>query len=555
MSALSASAAEDLRSRYPDVFRQSVWRRWRIPVVAATTILYLCFAWWLFGVGTALSKASWHIAGIYLADWVSYEVRPTVETNGRSLTVAYPRFSPLGDNPNPDWLTKEQETIAAPPRAPAGGAPAPSAPETSTASSAGSFMAPAGPATSAPTTSTQSSADSFMAPAAPASSAPATSTQSSAGSFMAPAAPASSAGSAKGAADAPAPAVPAPPTTETVTTATHLAIGAARVTIAPRTVTVAYEGETRVIDITPGKSVVIRGGPLPAWAKQDGHGGTLRCNFGFRGSIEVRDDEVKVRHRFWGWQNFFFDPQSPFFGKPYGEVLRLIWSDPRLDPAQSNLSLAWNNILNNSEWQHGDVWEKLMQTIVMAFAGTLFASIVAFPLSFVAARNITHNRPVNQVTKRFFDFQRCVDMLIWALFFIRAFGPGPLAGIFAIFFTDTGTLGKLYSEALENIDDKQREGLKSVGAAPVLVQRFGVLPQVLPIFVSQSLYFWESNTRSATIIGAVGAGGIGLKLWEAMRTNANWENVAYMVLLILIVVFIFDGISNAIRSRLIKPQR
>ena len=192
----------------------------------------------------------------------------------------------------------------------------------------------------------------------------------------------------------------------------------------------------------------------------------------------------------------------------------------------------------------------------MAFIGTLFAMIVAFPLAFIAARNITGNWFANQLTKRFFDFLRSVDMLIWALFFTRAFGPGPLAGMSAIFFTDTGTLGKLYAEALENIDDKQREGVKSVGAPSVAVQRFGVLPQVAPVFASQALYFWESNTRSATIIGAVGAGGIGLKLWEAMRTNSDWENVAYMVLLILMVVFVFDGISNALRSRLMgqKPH-
>ena len=122
--------------------------------------------------------------------------------------------------------------------------------------------------------------------------------------------------------------------------------------------------------------------------------------------------------------------------------------------------------------------------------------------------------------------------------------------IAAIFFTDTGTLGKLYAEALENIDNKPRGGVASVGAPPVAVQRFGVLPQVLPLFASQALYFWESNTRSATIIGAVGAGGIGLKLWEAMRTNSDWENVAYMVVLILLVMYIFDTISNLLRSRL-----
>ncbi|TIU08128.1 MAG: phosphonate ABC transporter, permease protein PhnE, partial [Mesorhizobium sp.] len=254
--------------------------------------------------------------------------------------------------------------------------------------------------------------------------------------------------------------------------------------------------------------------------------------------------------RFFGWANFVFDTNSPFWGKPFGEVASLIISGARIDPSRSNAALAWDNILNNAEWQHGDVWLKLLQTIVMAFVGTVLASIVAFPLAFLAARNVTPSRIANQATKRFFDFLRSVDMLIWALFFTRGFGPGPLAGMSAIFFTDTGTLGKLYSEALENIDDKQREGIRSVGATPAMVQRYGVLPQVLPVFLSQSLYFWESNTRSATIIGAVGAGGIGLKLWEAMRTNTNWANVFYMVLLILVVVFIFDNISSFLRRKL-----
>ncbi|RVA69626.1 phosphonate ABC transporter, permease protein PhnE, partial [Mesorhizobium sp. M7A.F.Ca.CA.001.08.2.1] len=207
-------------------------------------------------------------------------------------------------------------------------------------------------------------------------------------------------------------------------------------------------------------------------------------------------------------------------------------------------------IWNNAQWQHGDVWTKLLQTIVMAFLGTMLGGIVAFPLAFFAARNITPSRLVNQVLKRFFDFMRSIDMLIWALFFTRAFGPGPLAGSAAIFFTEVGTLGKTYSEALENIDDKPREGITSTGANGLLVQRYGVLPEVVPVFISQTLYQWESNTRGATIIGAVGAGGIGLKLWEAMRTNSNWANVFYMVLLILLVVFIFDNISNFLRRRL-----
>ena len=96
---------------------------------------------------------------------------------------------------------------------------------------------------------------------------------------------------------------------------------------------------------------------------------------------------------------------------------------------------------------------------------------------------------------------------------------------------------------------------RSVRGHPLAVQRFGVIPQLVPVLVSQTVYQWESNTRGATIIGAVGAGGIGLKLWEAMRTNDNWQNVAYMVLLTLITVFCFDAFSNALRSRLIGRDR
>lgn len=289
-------------------------------------------------------------------------------------------------------------------------------------------------------------------------------------------------------------------------------------------------------------------GSPPSWVKlQDGG---ARLSFGLSGSADVDTDRIGARRRFPGWANFVFDPDSPFWGKSWGEVSTLIVSGERIDPKRTNLALAFDNVWNNANWQHGDVWIKLLQTIVMAFVGTLFAAVVAFPLCFLGAANITRNRLTNQLAKRWFDFQRCVDMLVWALFFTRGFGPGPLAGIAAIFFTDVGTLGKTYTEALENIDDKQREGIRSLGASPVQVQRYGVVPQVLPVFASQALYQWESNTRSATIIGAMGAGGIGLKLLEAMRTNSNWANVCYMVVLILVVVYVFDTISSRLRRRL-----
>lgn len=320
-----------------------------------------------------------------------------------------------------------------------------------------------------------------------------------------------------------------------------------------KAVVVQNDGETLNIRLEAEGARPADNAPLPSWARlrED----EIQVDFGFSGTARIMPERISINRRFMGWPNFVFDTNSPFWGKSFGEVTSMIVSGERIKPDMSNLSLAFNNIWYNAEWQHGDVWTKMLQTIVMAFVGTLFAGILALPLAFIAARNITPSFFANQITKRLFDFLRSVDMLIWALFFTRAFGPGPLAGISAIFFTDTGTLGKLYAETLENIDDKQREGVKSVGASPMNVQRYGVVPQVMPVFLSQMLYFWESNTRSATIIGAVGAGGIGLKLWEAMRTNSNWANVAYMVIIILIVVFIFDAISNALRSRLTGDQR
>ena len=322
------------------------------------------------------------------------------------------------------------------------------------------------------------------------------------------------------------------------------------------------------VEIGPGNAVAFVGGkgyrvpisdagaalPDNAPASFSLKSGRVTVDYGSAGVAEIRNTQVYVKRRFLGWANFFFDTRSPFFGLTPDELWDRAWSAEPIDPRMPNWQLMIAEFLYNSEWQHLDVYNKLLQTVVMAFCGTLFAAMLAFPLSFLAARNITPNRVGNWLLKRAFDFLRSIDTLIWALFFVRGFGPGPIPGIAAIFFTDTGTFGKTYTEALENIDDKQREGVRSVGASPAAVQRYGVVPQVLPVFLSQALYFWESNTRGATIVGAVGAGGIGLKLLEAMRTNQDWENVAYMVLLILGVVFVFDNISNALRSRLIGSR-
>ena len=327
--------------------------------------------------------------------------------------------------------------------------------------------------------------------------------------------------------------------------------GAQRLEVTTAAVDVYLDGTPWRVAIT-GEGATAPAG-APASIVQDGS--KVLVDYGFAGSAEIRDNQVYVQRRFLGWANFWFDTRSPLWGKSWPDIVGLILSGDRLDPSRSNAQFVLDEFLGNRIWQHGDILGKLMQTLVMAFVGTLLATLVAFPAAFIAARTITPNRAVNWLTKRLFDFLRSIDMLIWALFFTRGFGPGPIPGIASIFFTDAGALGKVYAEALENIDDKQREGVKSVGASGGAVNRYGVVPQVLPVFISQSLYFWESNTRSATVIGAVGAGGIGLKLLEAMGTNSDWDKVAYMVTLILIVVFVFDNISNAVRQRLIGTGR
>ncbi|WP_119308499.1 phosphonate ABC transporter, permease protein PhnE [Cohaesibacter haloalkalitolerans] len=517
MNTIAATDMQDMIARYPAVFKPGFFKRFRGALIFIAIVIYAFVGSSFLHIGKVFSNGNWDIAGAYLADWISYEVRPDVKFENGYLNIEFPRFSPLGAKPQPDWIVKTVETKQITPEAEVFESAAPA--------QAFSFMAPDAPTAEKPAEPAKpSSSFSFMAPDAPTAENPA------------------NVGKSTGAART---------ETKSVTTQADITIGDGHVVIVPGMVTITRGGETLVIDVERDKAVHPRGA-LPDWAQQKYENEKVVARFGFDGRVEVQNYKVKVHHRFLGWENFIFDTNSPFWNKSAGEVLSLIVSGDRIKPDQSNLMLALDNFFNNAEWQHGDVWIKLMQTIVMAFVGTLFASLIAFPLSFMAARNITPNGFVNQFIKRFFDFLRSVDMLIWALFFTRAFGPGPLAGISAIFFTDTGTLGKLNSETLENIDDKQREGVKSLGASPVLVQRYGVVPQILPVFLSQSLYFWESNTRSATIIGAVGAGGIGLKLWEAMRTNQDWENVFYMVILILIVVYVFDTISNKLRSKLTK---
>lgn len=200
-----------------------------------------------------------------------------------------------------------------------------------------------------------------------------------------------------------------------------------------------------------------------------------------------------------------------------------------------------------------DILKGIAESVAMAFLGTLVAALIAVPLGFLGAGNVVTNTLAHFSIRRLFDGFRGVDQLIWALAYVRAVGLGPLAGVLAIATADIAVLAKLYAEAIENAEKKQAEGIDAVGGSKALRTRFGILPQVLPVMLAQALYFFESNTRSAAILGVVGAGGIGLQIAERIRVR-HWDEVAFIIILLLATVALIDWLSARIRTRLIGTR-
>lgn len=204
----------------------------------------------------------------------------------------------------------------------------------------------------------------------------------------------------------------------------------------------------------------------------------------------------------------------------------------------------------------GEQWPQILhglaESVAMAFFGTFAAMIVAVPLGFLGSRNVVVNTLAHFTLRRAFDGLRGMDQLIWALAFVRAVGLGPLAGVMAIFAAEVAVLAKLFAETIENADPRQTDAISAVGGNGVMRVRFGLLPQVLPIMIAQFLYQFESNVRSASILGVVGAGGIGLQIAERIKVR-YWDEVLFIIIMILITVSIIDAISSRIRRRIIGP--
>ncbi len=207
-----------------------------------------------------------------------------------------------------------------------------------------------------------------------------------------------------------------------------------------------------------------------------------------------------------------------------------------------------------TEWEpFSEILHALGETLAMAFLGTLLGAIVAFPLSFLRAKNINRLNFLRLSTRRGYDVIRAFETLILALIFIRAFGLGPLAGILAIAVSEIGTFAKLFSEAIENTSERPVDGVKAAGGSRLQQIRFGTLPQVNPVILSILLYNFESNVRSGTLLGIVGAGGIGFLLSDRIAAY-RWDEAWSIIFLIIAMVYLVDWVSGLIRGRLIGTE-
>lgn len=213
---------------------------------------------------------------------------------------------------------------------------------------------------------------------------------------------------------------------------------------------------------------------------------------------------------------------------------------------------VWTNV---GEWFWGwHKWLKLLgETLLISYVGTLVGSVFAFALNFFAAENTSPSIWLRFTVRRLLEFARTVPGIVFALIFVIAFGLGPMAGVLAIAIHSTGALGKLFSEIVENADMKPVEGIRSTGASWVSCMRFAILPQVSAGYASYALLRFEINVREASVMGFVGAGGIGQELIVAIR-KFYYSDVSAILVTIIVTVFLIDITTGWVRGRLFGKE-
>jgi phosphonate transport system permease protein len=218
--------------------------------------------------------------------------------------------------------------------------------------------------------------------------------------------------------------------------------------------------------------------------------------------------------------------------------------------------LHWTTLggdLKEWYWGIGKWVQLLVDTVLLAFMGTLIGTILAFILCFPGSRNLVQSYALYFVCRRIMEFGRAVPELVYAMIFVFSFGLGPFPGVLAIAIHTVGALGKLFSEVNENIDMHPVEGVRASGADWFQVMRFAVVPQVLPNFLSYTLLRFEINVRAAAIIGFVGAGGIGQELMFVIRQFV-YTDISAIVVMIIITVVIIDISCEKIRHAIIGKE-
>ena len=203
-------------------------------------------------------------------------------------------------------------------------------------------------------------------------------------------------------------------------------------------------------------------------------------------------------------------------------------------------------------WSYMDkLWEPLWDTLNIATLGTLLALVFAVPIAFLAARNTTPSAVfVRPIALLIIVSSRSINSLIWALLLVAVIGPGVLAGLIAIALRSIGFCAKLLYEAIEEIDHKQVEAVTATGAGPLQVMAYGILPQIMPAFAGVAVFRWDINIRESTVLGLVGAGGIGVQMQASLNTLA-WPQVALILLVILLAVIVSEWVSAKVRGAII----
>ncbi|XID91478.1 phosphonate ABC transporter, permease protein PhnE [Paenibacillaceae bacterium WGS1546] len=192
----------------------------------------------------------------------------------------------------------------------------------------------------------------------------------------------------------------------------------------------------------------------------------------------------------------------------------------------------------------------LVETVAIAFLGTLVGAVLAVPLAFLAASNIVP-QPVSWVTRLLLIAIRTVPALVYGLIFIRVTGPGPFAGVLTVGLSSIGMLAKLYVDAIEELDKRVLESMTSIGCTAFEKIRFGIVPQLLSFFVSIMIYRFDMNMREASILGLVGAGGIGAPLIFAMR-GYKWDQVGAILIGLVVLILLIEFVSGKLRAKLVK---